>query len=148
MDPRAPRPRSRDRTGSRRTRTAPRGSPGRGSPFRARTRSPRRASRSGRGAARVLALVEGIRLDRAGALLLREGALAVEQDDVVGAGGPPALDRSLEVELLADVDEDGHDLVEAVPVLLEPADDAARVETAREGNHCNPSHLHSMQVIC
>ncbi len=90
---------------------------------------------------RVLALVERIRLDRARALLLGERGLPVDEDDVVGAGGTAALDRCLEVELLADVDEDGDDLVEAVPVLLQPADDATGVEAAGEGDHRDPAHL-------
>ena len=90
---------------------------------------------------RILALVERVRLDRAGALLLGERGLAVDEDDVVGAGCTPSLDRRLEVELLTDVDEHGHDLVEAVPVLLQPADDATRVEAAGEGDHRDPAHL-------
>jgi hypothetical protein len=94
-----------------------------------------------RGHERVLPLVERIRLDRSGALLFGEGGLAVDEDDVVGARGLGALDRGVQVELLADVDENGHDLVEAVPVLLEPADDAAGVEAAREGDDSGPAHL-------
>src|SRR4029079_232452 len=90
---------------------------------------------------RILALVERVRLDRARALLVGERGLTVDQDDVVGAGGAAALDRRLEVELLADVDEDGDDLVEAVAVLLQPADDATRVEAAGEGDHRDPAHL-------
>ena len=89
---------------------------------------------------RILALVERVRLDRASALLLRERRLPVDEHDVVRTGRAAALDRLLEVELLADVDEHGDDLVEAVPVLLQPADDAARVEPAREGDHCDPRH--------
>ena len=89
----------------------------------------------------VLALVERVRLDRARTLLLGERGLAVDEDDVVGARGAPTFDRRLEVELLADVDEDSDDLVEAVPVLLEPADDATRVEAAGEGDHRDPAHL-------
>ena len=99
-----------------------------------------------RGDERVLALVERVRLDRAGALLLGEGGLAVDEDDVVGAGGAAALDRRLEVELLADVDQDGDDLVEAVPVLLQPADDAAGVEIRprrRQQRSCS-SHSSSL----
>ena len=69
---------------------------------------------------RILALVERVRLDRARALLVRELRLAVEEQDVVGACRAAALDRRVEVELLADVDEDGDHLVEAV-VLLQPA---------------------------
>ena len=97
---------------------------------------------------RVLALVEGVRLDRARALLLGERGLAVDEDDVVGAGGASALDRRLEVELLADVDEHGDDLVEAVPVLLQPADDAAGVEAAGEGDHRDPAHLAPWSLEC
>ena len=93
---------------------------------------------------RVLALVERVRLDRAGALLLGEGVLAVDQDDVVGAGGARALDRRLEVELLADVDEDGDDLVVAVPVLLQPADDAARIRPPEKATTAILLMLHSM----
>ncbi len=89
---------------------------------------------------RILALVERIRLDRASALLVRECRLSVDEHDVVRTGSAAALDRRLEVELLADVDQHGDDLVEAVPVLLQPADDAARVEPTREGNHCDPRH--------
>ena len=99
-----------------------------------------------RGDERVLALVERVRLDRPRALLFGEGGLPVDEDDVVGAGGAAALDRRLEIELLADVDEHGDDLVVAVPVLLQPADDAARVEAAREGDDSNPAHLHSMHT--
>ena len=95
---------------------------------------------------RVLALVERVGLDRLRALLLGELGLPVDEDDVVGAGGAAARDRFLEVELLADVHEHGDDLVVAVPVLLQPADDAARVEAAREGDHSNLAHLHSMQT--
>jgi hypothetical protein len=89
---------------------------------------------------RILALVERVGLDRAGALLLRERCLPVDEHDVVRTGRASSLDRRLEVELLPDVDEHGDDLVEAVPVLLQPAHDAARVEPAREGNYRGPAH--------
>ena len=89
---------------------------------------------------RVLALVERVRLDRTGALLLRERRLPVDEHDVVCTGRAAPLDRGLEVELLADVDEHGDDLVEAVPVFFQPADDAARIEPTREGDHCGSAH--------
>src|SRR6185312_10633695 len=50
-----------------------------------------------------------------------------------------ARERLLEVELLSDVHEHGHDLVEAV-VLLEPRDRAARVEPAGIGEHGGAGH--------
>ena len=83
---------------------------------------------------RVLALVERVRDDRPRALLVRERVLAIDEQDVVGVRGRAACDRLVEVELLADVDEDRDHLVEAVPVLLEPRDDAARVEASRVGD--------------
>ena len=83
---------------------------------------------------RVLALVERVRDDRAGALLVGEGVLAVDEEHVVGVRRARAHDRLLEVELLANVDEDRDDLLEAVPVLLQPREDAARVEPARVGD--------------
>ena len=89
---------------------------------------------------RVLALVERVRDDRLRALLVGERVLAVDEEDVVGAGGLRARDRLLEVELLADVDEHGDDLVEAVPVLLQPGEDAARVEPARVGDDGGAAH--------
>ncbi len=87
---------------------------------------------------RVLALVERVRDDRAGALLVGEGVLAVDEEHVVGVRRARARDRLLEVELLANVDEYGDDLLEAVPVLLQPREDAARVEPARVGDHGCP----------
>ena len=89
---------------------------------------------------RVLPLVERVREDRPRALLVGERVLAVDEEHVVGAGGVRARDRLLEVELLADVDEHGDDLVEAVPVLLEPGEDAARVEPARVRDDRRPAH--------
>jgi hypothetical protein len=73
-------------------------------------------------------------------LLVGERVPAVDEEDVVGAGRLRARDRLLEVELLPDVDEDGDHLVEAVPVLLEPGEDAARVEAARVGDDRGPAH--------
>ena len=90
---------------------------------------------------RILALVERVGLDRAGALLLRERRFPVDEHDVVRTGRAAPLDRRLEVELLPDVDEHGDDLVEAVPVLFQPAHDAARVEPTREGDYRGPGHL-------
>ena len=87
-----------------------------------------------RGDERVLALVQRVRRDRARALLVGELVLAVDEEHLAGARSLAARDRLLEVELLAHVDEHGDDLVEAVRVLLEPGDDAARVETARVGD--------------
>ena len=89
---------------------------------------------------RILALVERVRLDRPGALLLCERRLPIDEHDIVRTGRTAPLDRGLEVELLADVDEHGDDLVEAVPVLFQPADDAARVEPTREGDYRSSAH--------
>ena len=89
---------------------------------------------------RVLALVQRVRDDRACALLVGERVLAVDEEDVVGVRGSRTCDRLLEVELLPDVDEHGDDLVEAVPVLLQPGEDAARVEPARVGDDGCPAH--------
>ena len=89
---------------------------------------------------RVLPLVERVRDDRPRALLVGERVLAVDEEHVVGAGRVRPRDRLLEVELLADVDEHGDDLVEAVPVLLQPREDAARVEPARVGDDRGPAH--------
>ena len=87
-----------------------------------------------------LPFVERVRDDRARALLVRERVLAVDEENVVGAGGVRARDRLLEVELLPDVDEHGDDLVEPVPVLLQPGEDAAGVEPARVGDDGRASH--------
>ena len=89
---------------------------------------------------RVLPFVERIREDRPRTLLVGERVLAVDEEHVVGAGRIRPRDRLLEVELLADVDEHGDDLVEAVPVLLQPREDAARVEPARVGDDRRPAH--------
>ena len=90
---------------------------------------------------RVLALVQRVREDRSRALLVGERLLAVDEEDIVGVRGPRPRDRLLEVELLADVDEHGDDLLEAVPVLLQPGEDAARVETARVGDDGGAAHV-------
>ncbi len=89
---------------------------------------------------RVLPLVQRVRDDRPRALLVGERVLAVDEEDVVRLGSPSTGDRLLEVELLADVDEDRDDLVVAVPVLLEPREDAARVEPARVGDDGGAAH--------
>ena len=89
---------------------------------------------------RVLPFVERVRDDRARALLVRERVLAIDEENVVGVGGVRAHDRLFEVELLPDVDEHGDDLVEPVPVLLQPREDAARVEPSRVGDDGCASH--------
>ncbi len=87
---------------------------------------------------RVLAFVERVRLERLRDLLAGERLAAVDEGDVGGAGRIAALARLLEVELLADVAQNAHDLVEAV-VLLEPRDDAGRIQPAAEGEYSCPA---------
>src|SRR5262249_1234707 len=82
---------------------------------------------------------ERVRLQRARDLLGGERLLAVDQQHVVGAGGVAALLGLLEIELLADVDEHGHDLVVAVE-LFQPGDDAGRVEAAGVGEDGGLAH--------
>ena len=89
---------------------------------------------------RVLALVQRVREDGPRALLVGECVLAIDEEDVVGVSGLGPRDRLLEVELLADVDEHGDDLLEAVPLLLQPREDAARVEPARVGDDRGSRH--------
>ena len=80
---------------------------------------------------RILALVERIGLERLRHLLVRELLAELGDDDVVGSCRARTRERRLQLDVLADVDEHGHDLVEPV-VLLEPGDGAARVEPTGE----------------
>src|SRR5262249_8160299 len=80
--------------------------------------------------------------DRLRHLVGRERVAAIDQEDVVRAGGVTALLRLLEIELLADVAEHGDDLVVVVE-LLEPGDDAGGVQPARVGEHRGLAHLYA-----
>jgi hypothetical protein len=93
-----------------------------------------------RGDQRILAFVERVCDERLRHLVLGELVLAVEQEDIVRAGGVAARDRRLEIGVLPDVDEHGHDLVEAV-VLLQPCDRTARVQPARVGENGSPHQV-------
>ena len=97
-----------------------------------------------RGDERVLALVERVGLQRLRHLFVRELLAQLGDDDVVGARRTGTGEGRLQLDVLADVDEHGHDLVEPV-VLLEPGDGAARVEAAREGEDCSCHAAPSME---
>ena len=94
----------------------------------------------------ISSLVERVGLDRLGDDAAREALFQVEHDDLLGAGDLAALDRLLQVVLLADVGHHSHDVIEAV-VLFQPADRAGGVQATRITKYRGLTHLDSSSLV-